>query len=81
MTSKKPVKKQVMTGTWYNDVDGKTYTGILHVVYSELRGEAHVYVGKERLFQINDVMSEKDAKSELNNLIGDVLVRVTPKKK
>jgi len=76
---KKPVPKPtrtIMTGKWYNDVDGETYSGILHVVYSDFRGEAHVYVGKQRLFQINGVQSEKEAKSELQNLIGDVLVRV-----
>jgi hypothetical protein len=78
-------KASIMTGKWYNDVDGKTYSGILHAVYSELRGEAHIYVGDTRLFQIDEVMSEKQAKEELHNLMADgTIVRVkptTPKKR
>jgi hypothetical protein len=78
-TKKSTKPRQTMTGKWYNDTDGKTYSGILHVVYSDLRNEAHIYVGKTRLFQINDITSEKEAKSELQNLIGDVIIRGTPK--
>jgi len=72
----KKTPREIMTGKWYFDVDGKTYAGILHVVHSPRRGEGHVYVGKTHIMQFDDVWSEMEAKSELKSLINDgILVR------